>query len=86
MYNLLIYLHKKNMVNSFETNFIPQAVEKTPFANTPAQNFFGKWCRINDSIIPHFISREEWEQRGIRGIPEKSIVNIETDEKKYKKW
>ena len=60
------------MVNSFETNFIPQTVEKTPFADTPAQNFFEEWCRINDSIIPQFISREDWEQRGIQGILEKN--------------
>jgi tetratricopeptide (TPR) repeat protein len=52
------------MNNSFETSFISETVEKTPFANTPAQNFFGEWCRINDSIIPIFISREDWEKRG----------------------
>ena len=66
------------MVNSFETNFIPQAVEKTPFADTPAQNFFGEWCRINDSIIPQFISRKDWEQRGIQGILKKNDEGKQT--------
>jgi len=60
------------MKNSFETNFIPQAVEKTPFADTPAQNFFAHWWEINDSIVPQFIDRDEWEQRGMQGILEKN--------------
>jgi len=60
------------MENSFETNFIPQAVEKTPFADTLAQDFFAQWCKINDSIVPRFIDRDEWEQRGMQGILEKN--------------
>jgi len=60
------------MKNSFETNFIPQAVEKTPFADRPAQDFFALWCEINDSIVPRFIDRDEWEQRGTQGILEKN--------------
>jgi len=60
------------MKNSFETNFIPQTVEKTPFAETPAQNFFAHWCEINDSIVPRFIDRDKWEQRGTLGILEKN--------------
>ena len=66
------------MVNSFETNFIPQTVEKTPFADKPAQNFFGEWCRINDSIIPQFISREDWEQIGMQGILKKNDQGKQT--------
>ena len=66
------------MVNSFETSFIPQTVEKKPFADTPAQNFFSEWCRINDSIIPQFISRKEWEQRAIQGIFEKNDQGKQT--------
>jgi len=60
------------MKNSFETNFIPQTVEKTPFADRPAQDFFAEWCKINDSIVPRFINRDEWEQRGTLGILEKN--------------
>lgn len=66
------------MDNSFETNFIPQTIEKTPFADTPARNFFGEWCRLNDSIAPQFISREKWEQRGIQGILEKNDQGKQT--------
>ena len=66
------------MENSFETNFIPQVIEKTPFADTPAQNVFTEWCRINDSIIPQFISREEWQQRGMQGILKKNDQGKQT--------
>jgi tetratricopeptide (TPR) repeat protein len=66
------------MKNSFETSFISQTVEKTPFADTPAQNFFTEWCRINDSIVPEFVSREDWEQRGVQGILEKNDQGKQT--------
>ena len=62
------------MNNSFKTNFIPQTIEKTPFADTPAQNFFGVWCKI----IPQFISRKEWEQRGIQRILEENDQGKQT--------
>jgi len=60
------------MGKSFKTNFIPQAVEKTPFADRPARDFFAHWCEINDSIVPRFIDRDKWEQRGTLGILEKN--------------
>jgi tetratricopeptide (TPR) repeat protein len=66
------------MINSFETNFISQTTEKTPFADTPAQNFFAEWCKINDSIVPEFISREKWQQRGVQGILEKNDQGKQT--------
>lgn len=59
------------MVNKFRTEFIGEAVEKKPFADLPAQQFFGEWCRINDSIVPSFIPREEWAAR-TTGILEKN--------------
>ena len=59
------------MSGSFEANFIPETIEQTPFADSPAQIFFAKWCRINDSISPQFISREKWQQRGAQGLLEK---------------
>ncbi|HEC93996.1 MAG TPA: hypothetical protein ENI56_01315, partial [Candidatus Kaiserbacteria bacterium] len=59
------------MPKSFETNFISETKEKIPFADIPAQNFFSKWCQINDSIIPQFIPREEWQKRGTQGMLEK---------------
>jgi len=64
--------------SSFKTDFVNSTVEKTPFETTPAQNFFGKWCEINDSITPQFISRKEWKQRGILGILEKNDQQKQT--------
>jgi len=66
------------MGSSFKTDFVNQTVEKTPFTTTPAKDFFAKWCEINDSIVPQFISREEWEQRGILGILEKNDQQKQT--------
>ncbi len=66
------------MDNSFETSFIPQTIDRTPFADTPAQNFFTEWCRINDSIVPEFVSREEWQKRGVQGILEKNDQGKQT--------
>lgn len=60
------------MKNSFDPDFIRETKEKTPFADRAAQNFFGEWCRRNDSIVPRFITREAWEQKGIQGILEKN--------------
>jgi tetratricopeptide (TPR) repeat protein len=66
------------MNKSFETTFITQTFEKKPFEATPAQNFFTKWCEINDSIVPKFISREDWQQRGIQSILEKNDQGKQT--------
>jgi hypothetical protein len=70
--------YERLLEREFETNFIRQTVEKTPFADTPAQNFFAEWCRINDSIVPQFIDREAWENRGVQGILEKNDENKQT--------
>jgi tetratricopeptide (TPR) repeat protein len=66
------------MENNFDTSFINETVEKTPFTDSPAQNFFKEWCKINDSITPQFIDREEWEQRGVQGILEKNDQGKQT--------
>lgn len=47
------------------------SIEDRHFDWEPAQKFFKEWCRINDSIVPEFLTRETWEQRGIKGILEK---------------
>ena len=66
------------MSNSFETSFISQAVEKTPFVDEPSQKFFAEWCEINDSIVPEFVPREEWQERGVLGILEKNDKGKQT--------
>ena len=52
----------------FHEHYLRGAVEKLPFADTPAQNFLSKWCEINDSIEPRFVSRKEWEEKRKEGI------------------
>ena len=50
---------------------IQPVIEQKPFENPAVQNFFAKWCEINDSIRPQMIRRDEWEKRGIKGALEK---------------
>ena len=59
------------MNNSFDTRFIYQTIKKNPYAETPAQDFFIEWCRINDWIVPQFIDRKEWKQKEKQIILEK---------------
>jgi len=66
------------MSNSFETSFISQTVEETPFVDEPSQKFFAEWCKINDSIVPKFIPREDWQERGVLGILEKNDKGKQT--------
>lgn len=51
---------------------IRPAIEQKTFENPAVQSFFTKWCEINDSIKPEFVTREEWNNRGAQGILEKS--------------
>ncbi len=61
------------MEKSFNTDFIHKTVEKKSFKDTPVQVFFTKWCEINDSIVPEFITRDDWQQRkASSGILEKN--------------
>lgn len=60
------------MANSFEIESIHQAVEETPFSDPLVRKFFGRWCEINDSISPRFISRQKWNNRGATSILEES--------------
>ncbi len=66
------------MINNFETNFISETKEKTKFSDAAVQSFFTEYCRVNDSITPKFISREDWQQRDIHRILEKSNNNEQT--------
>lgn len=50
---------------------IQPVIEQRPFENPAVQSFFTEWCKINDSIQPQMVGRDEWEKRGIKGILEK---------------
>jgi tetratricopeptide (TPR) repeat protein len=63
---------KKSIRENFDTEFIEDTINEKPFSKTfvqkifsdsPSQNFFIKWCEINDSIVPRFVSRNEWLQK-----------------------
>ena len=45
--------------------------EQKPFENPAVRSFFYEWCKVNDSIRPRIISREEWEQKSVSGLLEK---------------
>ena len=51
------------MEEKFNTDFVEEAIEETPYTELPARDFLQKWCEINDSISPVFIKREAWEQK-----------------------
>jgi len=46
----------------FETRFITEAVERKPFQDRFAKNFFIQWCDLNGSIYPEFVTRKLWER------------------------
>jgi tetratricopeptide (TPR) repeat protein len=50
---------------------IKPAIEKQPFQDEPTRQFFSKWCEVNDSIVPKYVSREEWEDRKKDGLLQK---------------
>lgn len=58
------------MENQTEFSVKP-AIEQTPFQETPTQQFFSKWCEVNDSIEPKYLPREEWEKRKKDGLLQK---------------
>jgi tetratricopeptide (TPR) repeat protein len=51
------------MEETFNPDFVQEAIEETPYTELPARDFLQKWCEINDSISPVFIKREAWEQK-----------------------
>jgi len=84
----------KNLSENFDTTFIKKTIEKKPFSEplmhrifskdqVPSQSFFTKWCEINDSIVPKFVSRREWEKTDSRSLEKneegKSILILPED-------
>lgn len=52
-------------------------IEDTPFQESLTRRLFTRWTRINDSIIPQFVSRRIWEET-YRG----NILRVRPDGKK----
>jgi tetratricopeptide (TPR) repeat protein len=56
---------------SEESGFSLQpTIEQHPFQDVSLQSFFAEWCRINDSITPQYIDRQQWEEKRMKGILE----------------
>lgn len=51
---------------------IKPIINQESFEDPSAQSFFSEWCKINDSIEPVFVKREEWEKRRKESILEKN--------------
>ncbi len=47
---------------------IQSMVEQQPFSEPAAQSFLTEWCKVNDSIVPNFVSRQEWSKQVKRGV------------------
>ncbi len=70
---------KQHNVEQAKPGFdIKPVIEQKPFESPPVRRFFAKWCEINDSIQPQIVSRDDWEQRGEKGILEKRPDNKKT--------
>jgi hypothetical protein len=50
---------------------IKPTTEKEHFKDAPTRQFFSKWCEVNDSIEPKFVSRDEWNKQKDEGIFQK---------------
>ena len=48
---------------NFSTDLIHQTNQKSVLSSSASRAFFAEWCRINDNIVPVFISRSEWEAK-----------------------
>ena len=51
---------------------IQSIIEQKPFQSPQVQAFFSEWCKVNDSIEPQMLSRDEWEQKRTQGILEEN--------------
>jgi tetratricopeptide (TPR) repeat protein len=64
-------------IKSFDTS---RMAKQEFFRKLPVQNFFSKWCEINDSVHPSYIGRRQWEKRRAQNkeILEKNEKNEST--------
>jgi predicted nucleic acid-binding Zn ribbon protein len=47
---------------------LKKTVEQRPFRDLGVQQFFTRWCAVNDGIVPVYISREQWKDQQSKGI------------------
>ena len=51
---------------------IQPTIDQKPFENLAVRAFFSRWCKVNDSITPKFITRGGWEELGEEGVLRKN--------------
>lgn len=57
------------MKTTFDIHTISKTIEQSPLNDLASQELFAEWCQINDSILPQFLPRKEWEK-----LDEKEIL------------
>lgn len=50
------------MKTIFDIHTISETIEQSPLSDLASQELFAEWCQINDSILPQFLPRKEWEK------------------------
>src|SRR5476649_1590064 len=68
----------------FQEFSIRPMIERTPFQEDPTRSLFNKWCEVTDSIVPSYVSRDQWDEQKKDGIlqkheGEKSILLVPKD-------
>lgn len=56
------------MNDSFDLDYATECVEQKPYTQSMEREIFGKWCEVNDSITPVYVSRKEWEERSENNV------------------
>lgn len=54
----------------FNASFVAETMDKAIFSDEATRFFFKRFCHVNDSIIPRYISREEYTKKTNKGIIE----------------
>lgn len=54
-----------------------KTIEQRPFRDLGVQQFFTRWCSVNDGIVPMYVSRAEWS-----GHQETGILTVSTNKGK----
>jgi len=62
------------MDSNFETAFIREKREKTPFNKPSVEGFFTKLCVVNGLTKPNFVSREDWRGLSEEGKDARNIT------------
>jgi hypothetical protein len=72
------------MIKNFNTNFIPETINNTPFKNIHFQNFFARWCKGHENILDSkFIERDKWKNLNLTDIFSNNTLLLPNDLQLY---